>query len=216
MTTLNCGATRKVMPMKILGLSVLIIITAIGCAHRTAVEDSAGAPMSSALSENGKLYEVAVTQVIMDHSSRGGATPVIILTNKENDEQLLPIWVGISEGMSIDRVLNNQPLARPGTHDLFADVLGQFQMKLVKVVIIDLRKNTYFADMTVELNGETKKIDARPSDAIALALRCVTPIFVSEKVINKGGWVKPMKQHEEQSQKRRRKQNKVEKEDNLL
>ncbi len=197
--------------MKLLGLSVLIIITAIGCAHRTAVEVPASAPSADV-----KLYEVAVTQVIMDHSGRGGATPIIILTNKENDEQLLPIWVGISEGMSIDRALNNKPLTRPGTHDLFADVLGQFQMKLVKVVIIDLRENTYFADMTVELNGETKKIDARPSDAIALALRHVTPIFVSEEVIGKGGWVKPMKLHEEQPRKRRRKQKKVEKDDNLL
>ncbi|MFC1712980.1 bifunctional nuclease family protein [Candidatus Poribacteria bacterium] len=202
--------------MKILGLSVLIMLTAIGCAHRTAVEGSASAPMSSAPSADGKLYEVAVTQVIMDHSSQGGVAPVIILTNKENDEQLLPIWVGISEGMSIDRVLNSQTLERPGTHDLFADVLGQFQMKLVKVVIIDLRENTYFADMTVELNGETKQIDARPSDAIALALRHVSPIFVSEEVISKGGWVKPVKQHVEQQRKRRRKQNKVEKDDNLL
>ncbi len=199
-----------------LGLSVLIILAAMGCAHKAAVEGSTDVLLSPAPSEDEKLYEVAVTQVVMDRSSRGGATPVIILTNKENDEQLLPIWVGISEGMSIDRVLSNQTLERPGTHDLFADVLGQFQMKLVKVVIIDLRENTYFADMTLELNGETKRIDARPSDAIALALRHVSPIFVSEKVIDKGGWVKPVKQHERQPQRRRRRRNKVEKEDNLL
>ena len=197
-------------------LSALMIFAVTGCAHKMAVEGSADVPLSSAPSENVKLYEVSVTQVAMDHSSRGGATPIIILANKENNEQLLPIWVGMSEGMSIDRILSKRRSGRPGTHDLFADVLGQFQMKLIKVVITDLRESTYIAEMTVELDEETKKIDARPSDAIALALRRVAPIFVSERVISKGGWVKPLKQHEEQPKRQRKKREKAGKEDNLL
>ena len=191
-------------------MGILVIIVATGCAHRTTTEHTAAVPSDPAPTEGGKLYEVIVKQVVMDHISRGNATPVIVLANKGNDREVLPIWVGMSEGVSIDMALRNHVPVRPGTHDLFASVLGQFHAKLVRVVVIDLRRDTYIATMTMESHGETKEIDARPSDAIALALRFVAPIFVSEEVIHKSGWVELPQQN------KKKKQSESRKGDNLL
>jgi len=102
--------------------------------------------------------------------------------------------------MSVNMALNKLTLARPGTHDLFASVLGQFRMELVKVVITDLREETYIATITMRSSGGTKDIDSRPSDAIALALRCAAPIYVSEEVIRKGGWIKMPQRDEKQNE----------------
>jgi len=192
-----------------LGLSILVIFVAMGCARRAITEHAEGTPLDSAQSGGGELYEVTVKQVVMLYIGGASASPVIVLANKDNYKQVLPIRVGMSEGRSINMALNNDVSERPGTHDLFASVLGQFDMKLLRVVVTDLREDTYFATMTMELHGETKEIDARPSDAIALALRCVAPIFVSDQVIRKGGWMKVPQQQDE-------KQNEEKKADNLL
>ena len=187
--------------MKHLWKSVLIFLilltTTAGCAHRMGKE--------ALVTSSGKdrIYEVIVSQVVMDYVDGEGIIPVIILANKENGEEILPIWVDMPEGMSINMALNKRIGPRPGTHDLFASVLGQFDMKLVKVVITDLRKQTYIASMTVKSRGETKEIDARPSDAIALALRSVAPVFVSEKVIHKSGWSKVQKRSEKRKKVKR-------------
>ena len=85
---------------------------------------------------------------------------------------------------------------RPGTHDLFASVLGKFRMNMVRVMVSDLRESTYFAIITMESNGVMKEIDSRPSDAIAMALRFATPIFVSEEVIRKSGWIEALQEGE--------------------
>jgi bifunctional DNase/RNase len=180
-------------------LSILVIFAVMGCAYNKV---SKSEPV--ALPEEIILYEVTVKQVIMD-ISQAEPTPIIVLANKEDDRQFLPIWVGMSEGMSINMALNSIVSARPGTHDLFAGVLGQLNAKLVKVIINDLRENTYIATITVEAQGETSEIDARPSDAIALALRCVAPVFVSEEVIRKNGWVKVTEQHRKQDETEKRK-----------
>jgi len=191
-----------------LGLSVLVVLVATGCAHRMITEHPASAPSGSAPSGDSRLYEVTVSRVVPAYVNGGSAISVIILANKENYEQILPISVGIPEGRSINMVLKKRVSPRPGTHDLFASVLGQFHTKLVKVVITDLREDTYIATMTMESYGETKDIDARPSDGIALALRCVAPIFVSEQVIRKGGWMKAPQQNEKHTEERKK--------DNLL
>jgi hypothetical protein len=169
-----------------IGSIVLIIFVVIGCSRKKPEEPVAAAPTA----EEVKLYEVVVERIVMEELSGVGKTPVIILANKENTSQLLPIWVGMSEGISIDMALKESKPSRPGTHDLFADTLGQFKIKLIKVVITDLNRDTYIAEMTVELDGEIKKIDARPSDSIAMALRLKAPIYVSELVIQKGSWMK--------------------------
>lgn len=193
---------RYLWKLRLVALSVLIVSIMTGCAHRAVTENVIGAPSSTDLPGEGKLYEVVVKRVVVDYVSGRNATPVIVLANKENDRQILPIWVGISEGRSINMALSKHISERPGTHDLFAGVLGQFQMNLVKVVVSDLRENTYIATITMEAHGETKEIDARPSDAMALALRCVAPIFVSEEVIRKGGWIEVPQQDEKQDNKR--------------
>ena len=199
-----------------LGLCVVIIYTFIGCAHKEVVENSTDVVLSPETSENEKFHEVIVSQVIVDQSIQGEAVPVIILVNKDDNKQFLPIWIGANEALSINKVLNHLTSPRPGTHDLFADVLGQFHVELVKVVITDLRDNTYFAVMTVELNGEIKEIDARPSDAIALALRSMAPVFVSERVISKGGWTKILEKPETQPKRQRRRREETDEEENLL
>jgi len=135
------------------------------------------------------MYEVMVKQVVLNHIAGKVAASTIILVNKENDKQVLPIMVGISEGRSINMALQKEVPVRPGTHDLFASVMGQFDIKLIKVVITDLREDTYIATMKVEFHDGMEDIDARPSDAIAIALRSIAPIFVSEEVIRKGGWL---------------------------
>jgi bifunctional DNase/RNase len=175
-----------------LGFIFLAVLTAAGCAGGVSKVDSA-APSDTAPSGEGELYEVLVKQVMMSYVDGEGVTPVIILANKEDEEQILPIWVGMSEGMSINMALDKHEPPRPGTHDLFTTVLGQFNMSLVKVIITDMREQTYIATMVVKSRGETKEIDARPSDAIALALRSVAPVFVSQRVLHKSGWVKAEK-----------------------
>ncbi len=189
------------------GLIILVILIATGCAHRMAIEHGVETPTTD------KLHELIVKRVVMSYIGAGEMTPVVILTNKENDKQSLLIWVGLSEGRSIDMALNKNPSERPGTHDLFSSVLGRFQMKLVRVVVADLRESTYFAVITMESNGEVKEIDARPSDAIALALRSDAPIFVSDEVIRKSGWTKTRQRGRRQRDKR---QSEDEESDNLL
>ena len=176
---------------------LILLITTAGCAHRM------GKEALTASSGEDRIYEVIVSQVVMDYVDGEGIIPVIILANKENQEEILPIWVDMPEGMSINMALNKRIGPRPGTHDLFASFLGQFDMKLIKVVITDLRQQTYIASMTVKSRGETKEIDARPSDAIALALRSVAPVFVSEKVIHKSGWSKVQKRSEKRKKVKR-------------
>ncbi len=168
------------------GLIVLIISAAMGCAHKK--------PPEPAPPEAVKLHEVIVKQVMLSSSGRRLAAPVIILANKENDKQVLLISVETSQGMSINTALEKRTSQRPGTHDLFADVLGQYNVKLIKVVITDLREDTYIATMKMESNDGIKEIDARPSDAIAIALRTAAPIFVSEEVIRKSGWLETPQQ----------------------
>lgn len=172
--------------MKIFFALLIIIVFLSSCSHQQINENMVAKPLESY--EKGKLYAVEVKFVMIDQSDEANKVPVIILSNKQNDNQFIPIWVGISEGLSINMALRKQKLPRPGTHDLFSKIMGQFKMHLTKVVITEVINETYFAVMTMESHGETKDIDARPSDAIAIALRNDSPIFVSEKIINKHGW----------------------------
>ena len=196
------------------GFIILVVLIMAGCAHKVTVEHGVETPSDEAETPaTDKLHEMIVKRVVMSYIGAGEMTPVVILTNKENDNQNLLIWVGLSEGRSIDGALNKSPAERPGTHDLFSSVLGQFQMKLVRVVVTDLHESTYFAVITMELKGEVKEIDARPSDAIALALRSEAPIFVSDAVIRKSGWTKTQRRGR---RRRDREQSEDEESDNLL
>ena len=109
--------------------------------------------------------------------------PIIILRDKEG-QKVLPIWVGIFEANAIALQIENISTPRPMTHDLLRNVIADLKATVQKVVVCDLQENTFYALIYLGLNGDTVAIDARPSDAIALALRTRAPIFVEETVID--------------------------------
>lgn len=111
-------------------------------------------------------------------------SPIMILKDLENDKTV-PIWIGLLEATAIASELENIKFSRPMTHDLMKNLMDQLGVKLAKVEICDLRDNTFFAIMYLILQGKEFSMDARPSDAIALALRTQAPIYVEEQVIQK-------------------------------
>jgi bifunctional DNase/RNase len=111
-------------------------------------------------------------------------SPIMILKNLEGDKSI-PIWIGLLEATAIASELENIKFSRPMTHDLMKNLMDQLGMRLAKVEICDLRDNTFFALMYMILKDKEFSLDARPSDAIALALRAQAPIYVDEQVILK-------------------------------
>ena len=109
--------------------------------------------------------------------------PIIILRDKEG-QKVLPIWVGIFEANAIALQIENISTPRPMTHDLLRNVITDLHATVQKVVVCDLQENTFYALIYLAVNGETVAIDARPSDALALALRTRAPIFVEDAVID--------------------------------
>ena len=110
--------------------------------------------------------------------------PIIILRDEE-EKRSLPIWVGIFEANAIALELEKIPTARPMTHDLIKNILESVEAKVEKIVVNDLRDNTFFALIHLRLGEEEITVDSRPSDAIALALRVNAPIFVDEDVVRR-------------------------------
>jgi len=110
--------------------------------------------------------------------------PIIILKDME-EKRALPIWVGIFEANAIALELEKIATPRPMTHDLIKNILDGLGATVQQIVVNDLKDNTFFAVIEVSYNGNSVNIDARPSDAIALALRVNAPIFVTEKVVSK-------------------------------
>ena len=109
--------------------------------------------------------------------------PIIILRDKDG-QRVLPIWVGVFEANAIALQIENVATPRPMTHDLLRNVIQDLQGRIVKIVVSDLKENTFFALIYLQRNGEHIVVDARPSDAIALALRARVPIFVEDTVID--------------------------------
>jgi len=111
-------------------------------------------------------------------------SPIVILRDKEN-LNTLPIWIGVLEANAIAAGLENLQLPRPMTHDLFKSLLDQIGVKLLRVEVTDIRENTYYAALHMEVGGNSVIIDSRPSDAIAIAIRMEVPIMVRDTVIEK-------------------------------
>ncbi len=109
--------------------------------------------------------------------------PIVVLRDKDG-ARVLPIWVGIFEANAIALQIDNVATPRPMTHDLLRNVIHDLKASVQKIVVCDLQENTFYALIYLGLNGETVAIDARPSDALALALRTRAPIFVEETVID--------------------------------
>ena len=129
------------------------------------------------------MIPVKVQGVVVDPVSRGFA---VILKDEVNNKWL-PIYIGPFEAQAIALELENQKPQRPGTHDLIRNIFDDFSARVLKVTIVDMKENTFFAVITVEANNTVKEIDSRPSDAIAIALRTKSPILISQKVLNQAG-----------------------------
>ncbi|WP_045222302.1 bifunctional nuclease family protein [Desulfonatronum thioautotrophicum] len=125
------------------------------------------------------MIEMHIYGLALDEDSQ---VPVLILKDKE-EKQVLPIWIGAMEAVAISMVLNDVRLPRPMTHDLLLQAIEALGGEVRNVDVVRLQDNTYFAEIVV-LQGEAlKRIDSRPSDAIALGLRAQVPIRVSEEVL---------------------------------
>ena len=109
--------------------------------------------------------------------------PIVILKDLE-EERALPIWVGIFEANAIGLEMESVPTPRPMTHDLIKNILEGIDANVSRIVVSDLKDNTFYAEIFLFLNGNEVSVDSRPSDAIALALRVDAPIFVAKKVLD--------------------------------
>ncbi len=125
--------------------------------------------------------EVRIRGLMMDPSTQ---SPVVVL-NDIAGEVVLPIWVGIFEANAIALEIEKATLPRPMTHDLLRNVIDGLNAKVTRVVVGSLFENTFHATIWIDQQGEVVAIDARPSDAIALALRADCPIFVSREVLDR-------------------------------
>jgi len=127
------------------------------------------------------LHKVSIAGLTMDPASN---TPIIILKSDE-DDQAIPIWIGLLEATSIASALQNIKYERPMTHDLFKNFTNLLDISIAKVEVCDLKDNTFYARIYFVSKSENFDMDARPSDAIALALRYNAPIFVDDSVMKK-------------------------------
>jgi bifunctional DNase/RNase len=108
--------------------------------------------------------------------------PVIVLRDEEG-QRVLPIWVGLPEANAIALQIENVQTPRPMTHDLLKNVIVDLNAQVERIVVCELRENTFYARIYLQMGGRLRAVDARPSDAIALALRAQAKIFVEHTVI---------------------------------
>jgi bifunctional DNase/RNase len=127
------------------------------------------------------LRKVSIAGMTMDPASN---TPIIILKSVE-DDQAIPIWIGLLEATSIASALQNIQFDRPMTHDLFKNFIKNMNIEVSKIEVCDLKDNTYYAKIYFTSEDRSFSMDSRPSDAIAIALRFQAPIYVDDKIIEK-------------------------------
>jgi bifunctional DNase/RNase len=125
------------------------------------------------------MHEMVVYGVSFDMV---GKQPIVLLKTAEGNK-FLPIWIGHPEAAAILMKLQGANTPRPMTHDLLTEILGQLNARIVQIAVTELRENTFYALITLTINGSEVEIDSRPSDAIALAVRAGAPIFAADSVI---------------------------------
>ncbi|NJM65092.1 MAG: bifunctional nuclease family protein [Acaryochloris sp. RU_4_1] len=125
------------------------------------------------------MIEMNVAGIALDAATR---LPIVLLKDA-TERRALPIWIGQSEARAILSALESERPPRPMTHDLLVNCLDQWDIDLERVVIHSLQDNTFYAVLTLQQGDTKKEVDARPSDAIALALRMDSPIWVLEEVV---------------------------------
>jgi uncharacterized protein len=128
-----------------------------------------------------KEIEFKIKGLMMDPLTNA---PIVVLQDAGSDT-LLPIWVGIFEANAIALQIEKVDTPRPMTHDLIKGLLNHLNAKVTKIVVTELKDNTFYALIFLDVEGKVVTVDSRPSDAIALALRTDSPIFVTDDVISK-------------------------------
>lgn len=129
------------------------------------------------------MVDVIIFGLALDENSK---SPILVLKD-EGQGRALPIWIGAMEAMSISMAINKVPFPRPMTHDLLLNAITQLGGTVAAVEVTSLEGGTFFAEIVVNANKEVLRIDSRPSDAIALAVRAECPIRVAEAVIEEAG-----------------------------
>lgn len=149
-----------------------------------------------------ELVPMSIKGLMLDPVSN---SPIVVLKDEE-EKFFLPIWVGIFEANAIALQLENVSTPRPMTHDLLRTTIAQLDARVTRIVINDLRDSTFFAQIRVIVSrsgaDRTLEIDARPSDAIALALRTEAPIYVAQSVLDQAQAISPdSDDHDEKTRK---------------
>jgi uncharacterized protein len=138
-----------------------------------------------------ELVPMSIKGLMLDPVSN---SPIVVLKDEE-EKFFLPIWVGIFEANAIALQLENVSTPRPMTHDLLRTTIAQLDARVTRIVINELRDSTFFAQIRVIVSrsgsDRTLEIDARPSDAIALALRTEAPIYVAQSVLDQAQTISP-------------------------
>lgn len=138
------------------------------------------------------MVEMKIFGLVLDEKSQ---TPILVLKDP-TAELVLPIWIGAMEAMAISLALNQVSFPRPMTHDLLLSSIRALGGAVLRVEVTSIEEGTFFAEIVVDQGGELRRIDSRPSDAIALAVRAEAPVFVARAVLDEAG----TKTHDEQGQ----------------
>ena len=139
------------------------------------------------------LIELEVEGVGQD----ANGVPVVVLRDKPEGTRVLHIWIGVLEAAAIHLELEGHHPPRPMTHDLIRSIFDELSVRVGQLVICDMRDETYYAELTLHQNGQERRLDCRPSDGIAIALRMQAPIFIPDELLSrvehpeagKGGFV---------------------------
>jgi uncharacterized protein len=130
------------------------------------------------------MVEVRLRAVRVDLQSN---TPVLLLQETEGEGRTLPIFIGTPEAAAIAYALQGVAMPRPMTHDLIRDILSSIEVSVERVVITELRSSTYFAELQLRRGGERSVVSSRPSDAVAVAVRTGSPLYVADDLMDAEG-----------------------------
>jgi hypothetical protein len=143
---------------------------------------AAGSFACAAESSEDQLRPVHVAGVRVDPRT---ASPVVDLVEDGDGGRALPIWIGEYEAQSIANALEREPAPRPNPHDLLANTITKLEGRVLRTLVNELRDRTYYAVIELDVRGRTLEIDARPSDAIAVALRTGAPVLVRDSLLER-------------------------------
>jgi uncharacterized protein len=130
------------------------------------------------------MVEVRLRAVRVDLQSN---TPVLLLQETEGEGRTLPIFIGTPEAAAIAYALQGVAMPRPMTHDLIKEVLGALDVEVERVVVTELRSSTYFAELQLRRGTDSSTVSCRPSDAVAVAVRTGSPLYVSDELMDAEG-----------------------------